>query len=431
MCDAGADDIFAPPASPPPDSTVGSELHYIVIGIILCLLSVGLITLGTNVQRYGLVVAQRRRCAIWGGGWGIYLAGLGLYNPAIILAPATLCSALLATVVVWNVLISRVLFKQIIETCDIHGGVLIMAGVFLTNWFGPQASSVYSAADLDDLFLYPGGVAFLAVTLGVTLVLALLVLANERADRLSGVAAKYAHKDDVAAADAGGAASSSDGSAQTGSHKKKKAENGASHLVPAATHAAALHASNLELESAAGTQGSPAAAPAAKASAGWRAALMPFAYPMVVGAIESLGTLCMAPSARMIYSQAAGVNQLCYAVFYLVPIAGVCCFLAQVWWLRKALLHLEVSRQLPVEYGTVSTISVLGFLIFFREGQYVTAEQGAAIAGGIALIVLGCGLIGSRRTPVPQLHCWLRVRRLSGGDPPGDVRVSGGNDPVV
>ena len=113
-----------------------------------------------------------------------------------------------------------------------------------------------------------------------------------------------------------------------------------------------------------------------------------------------------------------------------MPIAGVCCFLAQVWWLRKALLHLEVSRQLPVEYGTVSTISVLGFLIFFREGQYVTAEQGAAIAGGIALIVLGCGLIGSRRTPVPQLHCWLRVRRLSGGDPP-DVRVSGGNDPVV
>ena len=127
----------------------------------------------------------------------------------------------------------------------------------------------------------------------------------------------------------------------------------------------------------------------------------------------------MAPSARMIYSQAAGVNQLCYAVFYLVPIAGVCCFLAQVWWLRKALLHLEVSRQLPVEYGTVSTISVLGFLIFFREGQYVTAEQGAAIAGGIALIVLGCGLIGSRRTPVPQLHCWLRVRRLG----IGEVRV--------
>ena len=43
MCDAGDDDIFAPPASPPPDSTVGSELHYIVIGIILCLLSVGLV----------------------------------------------------------------------------------------------------------------------------------------------------------------------------------------------------------------------------------------------------------------------------------------------------------------------------------------------------------------------------------------------------
>ena len=79
--------------------------------------------------------------------------------------------------------------------------------------------------------------------------------------------------------------------------------------------------------------------------------------------------------------------------------------------------------------GLVWDLGVVA-LIFFREGQYVTAEQGAAIAGGSALIVLGCGLIGSRRTPVPQLHCWLRVRRLSGGDPP-DVRVSGGNDPVV
>ena len=104
---------------------------------------------------------------------------------------------------------------------------------------------------------------------------------------------------------------------------------------------------------------------------------------------------------------------------------------ATVWWLRVVFARYETTHALPVEYGTVSTISVLGFLIFFREGQYVTAEQGAAIAGGIALIVLGCGLIGSRRTPVPQLHCWLRVRRLSGGDPPGDVRVSGGNDPVV
>ena len=125
-----------------------------------------------------------------------------------------------------------------------------MAGVFLTNWFGPQASSVYSAADLDDLFLYPGGVAFLAVTLGVTLVLALLVLANERADRLSGVAAKYAHKDDVAAADAGGRRRRRRRRRRPPAATKKKAENGASHLR-AATHAAALHASNLELESAA------------------------------------------------------------------------------------------------------------------------------------------------------------------------------------
>ena len=74
---------------------------------------------------------------------------------------------------------------------------------------------------------------------------------------------------------------------------------------------------------------------------------------------------------------------------------------------------------------------MLGFLIFFREGQYVGAEQAAAIGGGILLIVAGCGLIGSRWTPVPMLHCWVRLRKNAPVSADGgDVRVRGGGGAV-
>ena len=73
----------------------------------------------------------------------------------------------------------------------------------------------------------------------------------------------------------------------------------------------------------------------------------------------------------------------------------------QVWWLRKALLKLAVSRVLPIEYGTVACLSVLGSVILFQEGVYVPDNFGWGIASGIALIMLGCGQVGSRYSPWP------------------------------
>ena len=57
---------------------------------------------------------------------------------------------------------------------------------------------------------------------------------------------------------------------------------------------------------------------------------------------------------------------MCHPVFWVVASSLVVLFAAQVYWLRKALLHLEVTRVLPVEYGTVTTLSVMGSLVLFQ-----------------------------------------------------------------
>ena len=99
--------------------------------------------------------------------------------------------------------------------------------------------------------------------------------------------------------------------------------------------------------------------------------------------------------------RADGHSQVCYAIFWVVASSLLVLFGAQVIWLRKALLHLEVTRVLPVEYGTVTTLSVLGSLVLFQEHTLLTPPRLAAVFAGIVLILLGCALVGSRTAPLP------------------------------
>ena len=55
-------------------------------------------------------------------------------------------------------------------------------------------------------------------------------------------------------------------------------------------------------------------------------------------------------------------NQFCYATFWVAVGLLLFMVIGQVWWLRKALLRLEVKRVLPVEYGTQSSLSMIGSL---------------------------------------------------------------------
>ena len=105
------------------------------VGVVLCEIAIFLLTLGTNMQRYGLSVVPERGCCgrktlgcislstlVWLSGWAVYIFGNCVFLIAVSLAPATLCSALLATVVIWNALISRMLLGERSMPCDYHGG---------------------------------------------------------------------------------------------------------------------------------------------------------------------------------------------------------------------------------------------------------------------------------------------------------------------
>lgn len=129
---------------------------------------------------------------------------------------------------------------------------------------------------------------------------------------------------------------------------------------------------------------------------------MPFAYPTIVGCIETLQTLCLIAASRMFFrSVETEDSQFCYATFWVVVGLLALLITQQVWWLRKALLRLEVTRVLPIEYGTVAVLSILGSVILFQEYSYVPHHFGWGIACGISLIVLGCGQVGSRYSPWP------------------------------
>ena len=150
-CIVGNSSIFFPPTAPPPASpTDGIDGGWVVVGVVLCEVAIGLLTLGTTVQRYGLSVVAERGCCgrraklgcfslstlVWLGGWGIYISGNGIFFIAVSLAPATLCSALLATVVIFNAFISRALLGERLALCDLQGGLAIGLGIGVTQACG-------------------------------------------------------------------------------------------------------------------------------------------------------------------------------------------------------------------------------------------------------------------------------------------------------
>ena len=135
-CGVAASSGGGPSPSPPNAAVQGGDT--VVLGIVLCELAVTLIALGANIQRYGLTVVDPQRrflcrgcsCAntVWFAGLATYFLGNILFFGALSLAPASLCAALLATVVVVNAALSRLILKEKLQRCDYHGGALIVAG---------------------------------------------------------------------------------------------------------------------------------------------------------------------------------------------------------------------------------------------------------------------------------------------------------------
>ncbi len=450
-------------APPPPASEDNGSLG---LGIALCEVAAVLLALGSDLQRYALAKIEpstRLRCAtrinaanaVWLSGLAIYFAANGVYVVAVSLAPAALCSALLATVVIANALISRWLLDERLKRCDYHGGTLIMAGIVLTSVFGPTTVVRYDALQLARLLsprTNPAGFAYLvSVALAVS-VLCGMVLWHERRERAFAAAELARERIECAAAaavfivcadepseeapPASPAAEAAPASASTpsrvalldggsdGGSSSGVGSAGASAPASSPRAAADPPASRVptalpprcgggdDLPPPPPSTPSPAgvvgvgSAPQWRAAAGsdaplshsWLRSLMPFAYPIAVGLFETGVQMAMKGGSSMLLLSFSGDSQLCHPLFWVVLLAWALLAVGAIIWLRKGLRHLPATRLLPVEYGTVSSASVLGGLLLYEEADLVSSRDLGLMMLGILLVCVGCGLVGRRKT---------------------------------
>jgi len=403
----------APPLTPGSTDTDHEQTNaqWVILGVVLCEVAVVMIALGSDLQRYALtMVAPERRCGpfscsntLWFVGLIIYFSGNGVFVAALGLAPASLCAALIATVVVANALISRVLLKETLARCDYHGGALIMAGIALTAAFAPYTSVEYTAAAIDDLVAHPVGKAYLGVLCTFCLLVMLLVLYQEHRER------QQERQDKAAAAAAGKGKGENGPSSTTTSTDGEEARlppppelTAGVHLPPSPELATMEVAVVLAPEAIAGegTTEEGKEGKKAKEAVPWLEAMMPFCYPVVIGTLETLVQMCMKGGSSMLYLTLFPPykSQLCHATFWLVILAWALISVLVIFWLRKGLERLPASRLLPVEYGTVTATSVLGGLMLYQEATTVSVFNLAMMGVGIGLICGGCALVGKRKT---------------------------------
>ena len=519
----------------------------------MCEVAVTFIALGANIQRYGLtVVAPERKIGcfktsnlVWFGGLVTYFFGNVVFFGALSLAPASLCGALLPTVVVLNPIIARILLKEEMKRCDYHGCALVTGGMVLIACYAPYVTILHDAHDLATLFTDVYGALYTGFLVLLAFILAMLIFRFERLGKLRSdpVSPKQAYlagevvprtrpcsagPAEAASLEmtpskgtsscSGGASggggkqaaggsgvasfevsctvlpsSSSSASAAAASEKPqpqkaKAADDGEGVLVSRPSSDSVSLASRASSDSVMSradslTYGSspppsppsppkevspttgpiadlgarswtgPATAPATplapslrdakttvagggkqkavshavadqpsplsvgkgfaggdpigrngsmkltgRQKKGWLSQLMNFAYPLVLGIIETLVQVDQKAASSMLFLTLEGQNQLCSSTFWgTVGILVILCLL-QVWWLRKGVANLPVTRLLPIEYGTVSSTSIIAALVIYQERQYVSNTHILFMMVGIVLIAIGCGLVGRRKT---------------------------------
>ena len=185
------------PSSPPPLSPPGEEGLWqleAILGVVLCEVAVTMLALGSNTQRYALIMVERsRNCcgvplskSLWVLGLVVYFGGNVVYTMALAFAPASLCAALIATVVVANALISRIMLGERKLRADYHGSALIIGGIALTAAFAPFPSPPveYDAPMLAELFVAPSSILYLLFLLFLIVAMATLVLYHESSGKL-------------------------------------------------------------------------------------------------------------------------------------------------------------------------------------------------------------------------------------------------------
>ena len=132
------------------------------------------------------------------------------------------------------------------------------------------------------------------------------------------------------------------------------------------------------------------------------AALMAVIYPMSLGLLEGITQLTIKGLTSMVFlCLGDGMPPCCYQSGWLwlcvVLFGGV--GVLTVLWLKIVYTRFEVSRGLPIEYGTVHCSSIAGGLVFYQEYASMDALHFGLSLFGVAVVLLGVACSALRRLP--------------------------------
>lgn len=340
-------------------------------GVVLGELAAFTLALAMNVQRFALSAdpawfkgrtffctsLRLTRDRLWGCGMLLYGTANGIYFCGLSFAPLSLMSALFATMLVFNAVLARFLLGEELTRTDMIGLGIILAAVATLGYFGPTESKEYSADDIASLFHVASGFLFVIAMVGVLLVLRGLIWRFERLYPFFGL---------------------------TGEGQQEAADE------------------NLDQTKA---------VPARLALA------MMVIYPTILGIFESLVQICLKAISSMLLKSSAAAeeqeNQIGKPLFW-VMVVGLCIgTVCVIMWLRKVYARFETTDGLPIEYGVVTTVSILAGLSVYQEVEYT--DEGGEVAMAIAM---GCILVGIGIT----VAC--KHDRTPGAPSPKDARCS-------
>jgi hypothetical protein len=340
----------------------------LLLGILMCEMAAFTLACSMVIQRYALsclpgeegwLLKKIGHNAMWGVGLGVYVLGNAFYVVGLWWTPLALASALVATLLVFNTILSRVFLKSRITAHDYVGNGLILLAVCIIAAFGPTPSEEQGQYLPDDLQRNAG------MVVGALYITGIIIFVTVCIGMVRKFEATYPHfgsendKEEL--------------------HERFVEQTDESH-----THKRTRTVMKLEQ---------------IKFPTYKHVKKMQLVYPAVLGTFESLVQVTLkAYTGFLVLTVEPEINPDGWAIMYAKVVTWIMLLLLMfgtsmtVLWLRKVYSHFETTDCLPIEYGVVTTLSVLGGLCFYREYQYCSR---ISIAVDLAFIAFAIGLIGA------------------------------------
>ena len=103
----------------------------------------------------------------------------------------------------------------------------------------------------------------------------------------------------------------------------------------------------------------------------------------------------------MLFDDCGGPVDPCVSspVFWLCGAIVIACAGSTMSWIKIVFTRYEVTRALPIEYGTLNKCVVLSGVIFYREHVYMEGYQLACCFAGLVVVLVGVGMSAMESLP--------------------------------